>query len=138
MEGENIETMGLALFIHYVHLCTRKTILCWRTNILRKKKYSAQQADFLSSQKTNNCPKSFPPINSRCRPRLTRLSSSCFVACVSSEPIRRSIVLLKQYSFAYSPLPGWNFQVPWLLEWWKGAVLVPVNSNMILSSLTEP
>lgn len=126
------------LYSSIVYICVQERLYYVEEQIfLGKKKYSAQQADFLSSQKTNNCPKSFPPINSRCRPRLTRLSSSCFVACVSSEPIRRSIVLLKQYSFAYSPLPGWNFQVPWLLEWWKGAVLVPLNSNTILSSLTE-
>ena len=123
---------ALAPLIHHVHLCTRKsyTMLKYR---LRGKKYSD---DFLNSYKTNNSPMSFLPINSRCMQRFTRLSSSCFVAHVSSDSMR-SIVLLKQYSVAQSPWCSWKFSGPVGVGVLGGGCLVSLNDNVFLSSLPE-
>lgn len=138
MEGENIGTM-VPCSIH--PSCTsvyKKELYYVEVQISLQKKYSAQQDDFLNSYKTNNGPMSFLPINSRCMQRFTRLSSSCFVAHVSSESMR-SIVPLKQYSLAQSLLRSWNFQVQWLLlVCWEEVVLVSLNGNVFLSSLTKP
>lgn len=128
---------GPLFYSSIMYICVQeRASLCWSTNILRKKKYSAQQDDFLNSYKTNNGPMSFLPIDSRCTQRLTRLSSSCFVAHVSSESLRRSIVPLKQYSLAQSPLCSWSIQVQWLLVCREEVVLDPLNRNVFLSSLT--
>ena len=57
-----------------MYICVQERLYYVEVQIFLEKKYSAQQADFLSSQKTNNCPMSFPPINSRCMQRFTNFS----------------------------------------------------------------
>lgn len=127
-----LKPWALALLIHHVHLCTRKSYTMLKYK-LKGKKYGD---DFLNSYKTNNGPMSFLPINSRCMWRFTRLSSSCFVAHVSSESMR-SIVLLIQYSVAQSLWDSWKFAGSVRLGVLGGGCLVSLNGNVFLSSLWE-